>query len=78
MAEPMSLLLPKPLSEIGAQLPESSHGACRATLVLNSGRRIPNVTLAWGAEVVKIGERSVSETSDLDFSLGEVIDVLPQ
>ena len=74
----MSLLLPTPLSELAAQLPESSYGTCRVTLALRSGRRIRDVTLAWGAEVVKVGERPVSEVSDLDFSLGEVVDVLPQ
>ena len=74
----MSLLLPEHLRSIGAELPESSHGACRATLVLRSGRRISNVTLAWGSEVVKVGPNRVSLETELDFSLSEVIDVLPE
>ena len=59
-------------------MPESSHGACRATLLLRSGRRVPDVTLAWGSEIIRVGERAVSAESELDFALSEVVDVLPQ
>jgi hypothetical protein len=72
----MPLLLPSKLRDIAAQLPESSYGACRATLVLRSGRQVTDVTLAWGGEIVKIGDRRVANESEMGFSIGDVVDVL--
>jgi hypothetical protein len=57
------------------RFPESSYGASTVTLILASGRRIDNVVLA-GPRIVKVGSRMVSGAGDLDFSPGEIADVV--
>lgn len=73
----MSYLIPQLLAEKAAGFPESSYGACRATLVLRSGEKIEGVTLAWGSEIVRINSHLISSDSALSFNLAEIIDVLP-
>ena len=73
----MSHMLPQLLAEKAARFPESSHGACRATLVLRSGEKIEGATLAWGSEIVRIGSQLITSGSTLSFNPAEVIDVLP-
>ena len=64
--------------EKAASFQESSYGACRATLVLGSGERVPDVLLAWGSEIMSINGKPVSVLKDLPFELNEVVDVLPE
>jgi hypothetical protein len=72
----MSLTLPSNLAEKAADYPESSYGASRATLVLKDGRRIFDVTLAWGSEIIKIDGEAVNKKK-LGFGVTDIIDVLP-
>jgi len=74
----MAFEIPKLLVEKAASFPESSYGACRSTLVLRSGQRVPNVLLAWGSEILSINGKPVLALKDLPFELTEVVDVLPE
>jgi len=74
----MAFEIPKPLAEKAASFQESSYGACRSTLVLRSGERVPDVLLAWGSEIISIKGKPVSALEDLPFGLNEVVDVLPE
>ena len=60
-----------------ATFPESSYGATRVTLVLVDGRRIADVVLAWGVEIVRVGEHSVRLPEQLGFDIAMVSDVEP-
>jgi len=66
--------LPQKVGGKTVEFPESSYGAMRATLILRDGRRVPNVSLAWGRQVVKIGDRQISTAGDLGFALDDVVD----
>ena len=72
----MTLALPRPLADKAAGFPESSYGANRVTLVLKDGRRIFDVTLAWGSEIVAINCSPV-EKRELGFGMSDIVDVLP-
>jgi len=50
----MSAKLSPSLASKANEFPESSYGACTITLVLESGRRIDNVVLAWGRKSLKL------------------------
>ena len=50
----MTLALPQKFADKTIGFPESSYGANRVTLVLADGRRVHEVFLAWGTEIVKI------------------------
>jgi hypothetical protein len=73
----MSLKISDELAVKANSYPESSYGATTVNLILLDGRRINEVVLAAASEIVKVGGRDVSEASDLDFSLGEIADVVP-
>jgi hypothetical protein len=72
----MSLALPRPLADKAAGFPEFSYGANRVTLVLKDGRKIFDVTLAWGSEIVAIGGSPV-EKKELGFGMSDIVDILP-
>ena len=74
----MSLLLPEDIAEKMGSFGESSYGVNRVTLILADGRRIHEVFLAWGREIVKIGTRAVSHTEDLNFQLADIVDVVSE
>ena len=74
----MSLKLPHQLADKTAGFPESSYGANRVTLVLADGRRISEVFLAWGTEIVKVGPRAVAAPEDLSFALSDIVDVISE
>jgi hypothetical protein len=65
-------------AEKAAYFPESSYGVTTVTLVLGDGRRITNVRLAWGAEIVGIGDSVVNAPAQLDFDIATVRDVEPE
>ena len=71
----MALSIPQHLAEKAAAFPESSHGANRVTLVLSDARRIHEVSLAWGSEIVRIGNRAVGDQHHLGFALTDIVDV---
>ena len=71
----MSLRIPDRLADKALMFPESSYGATTVTLVLSDGRRIDEVILAGGSDIVKIKGRLVSDAKDLDFSVSEIVDV---
>ncbi len=71
----MSLSIPESLKDKVHEMPESSYGATRVTLILSNQRKIREVSLAWGEEIVKIGLNEVKEETDLDFKVSEIVDV---
>jgi hypothetical protein len=73
----MPLAIPVKLADKAAGFPECSYGASRATLVLKDGRRISDVTLAWGGEIVQLDGQRVEEEKQLGFRLLDIVDVTP-
>ena len=74
----MSLTIPDELAAKANSFPESSYGATTVSLILSNGRRVDNVVLGGASDIVKVGSRRVSEASDLEFSVSEIVDVIPQ
>jgi hypothetical protein len=74
----MSLSLPENLKDKASEFPESSYGANRVTLILPGGRKIQNVVLAWGGEIVKIGNNQIASEDDLNFKVAEVEDIVSE
>jgi len=74
----MPLLLPDGIAEKTGSFGDSSYGANRVTLILADGRRIHEVFLAWGREIVKIESRAVSRPDDLDFQLADIVDIVSE
>jgi hypothetical protein len=74
----MTLLLPDKIVDKAIGFPESSYGANRVTLILADGRRVHEVFLAWGREIVKVGDKSVFHSDDLGFHLSEIVDVVSE
>ena len=73
----MPLEIPVRLTERVSLFPESSNGTCRTTLVLKDGRRIFDVTIAWGIEIVQLNGVPVGEEKQLGFRLDDIVDVVP-
>lgn len=73
----MSLTIPDELATRANSFPESSYGATTVSLILSSGRRIDDVVLGGASEIVKVGGRRVSDASELDFRVSEIVDVIP-
>lgn len=65
-----STLLPEHLREKVRNMPESSYGATRVVVVLDDGTRIPDVDVAWGKEIVKVGRGF-----EVPFDASRVVDV---
>ncbi len=74
----MSLSLPDRLAEKTISFPESSYGANRVTLVLGDGRRVREVFLASGRDIVKVGTKAISRPEDLDFRVADIVDVVSE
>ncbi len=70
--------LPRRFHELVAAFPETSYGASRVTVTLKSGRKIRGVVIAWGRQIVKVGDTVVKDAEDLSFDPSEVIDVQQQ
>ena len=75
---PSSLSLPDTLAAKAVRFPECSYGATRVTLVLRDGRRIRDVILAGGVEIVRVGGQDVAQPSDLAFAMTEICAVRHQ
>jgi hypothetical protein len=67
--------IPTRLAEKAAGFPESSYGATTVTIVLTDGRRIADVVLAWGKQIVRVGGVLVEKPDQLGFELAMVQDV---
>ncbi len=74
----MTLNIPDHLSEKAKTFPESSYGANRVTFVLSDNRTIQNVILAWGSEIVKVGNKNITNEEDMQFDLIEIADVVSE
>jgi len=74
----MSREIPNNLSDKAASFPESSYGVNRVTLVLGDGRKVNEVYLAWGKEIVKIRNRSIKSMEDLNFDITKIVDVISE
>lgn len=62
--------IPEYLREKVVNMPESSYGVNCVTVKLDDGAEIPNVYVAWGKEVVKVGE-----SKEIPFDVSRIIDV---
>ena len=69
--------LPREFSERASQFPECHMGTNRVTLRLKNGEVIRDVYLAWGEEIVRIGDKEVRGVQDLDFRLSQIQGVAP-
>lgn len=67
--------IPPHLRAKAAGIPESSYGACTVTLVLASGKTIPDVVLAGGEEIVKVGGTPVGSERDLSFRIRDIVEL---
>ena len=74
----MSLKIPYNLSLKVADFPETSSGIKRVTLILIDGRKIHNVSLARGEEILTIQDRPIKGITDLGFNPFTIKDVLPE
>ena len=74
----MTLRIPAKLAAKAHGFPESSYGATTVTLVLANGRRIENVVLGGAEWIVKIGDRRITDSTELDFSVEDVVNVRRQ
>lgn len=74
----MTLRLPEILKNKALEFPESSQGANRVTLILSNNQHVRNVFIAWGSEIVKIGNREVSNEKDLGFKIIDVKDIVTE
>jgi len=74
----MALSLPNRLADKVAGFREASYGASRVTLVLADGRRIQRVIVAWGHDIVKVGDRTVARPADLEFRIADIVDILSE
>jgi hypothetical protein len=74
----MEFDLPEYLCEKTYGFPEHSYGANKVTLLLNDGRRVQHVLLAWGRTIVKIKEKKIEKVEDLPFIVKDVIDVISE
>ena len=74
----MTLSLPNQLANRAASFNETSYGVNRVTLVLADGRRIHEVYLGWGRDIVKIENRVVARPEELDFRLADIVDVVSE
>ncbi|HEY3932203.1 MAG TPA: hypothetical protein VGM58_07520 [Verrucomicrobiae bacterium] len=74
----VALLIPEQIADKAIGFPESSYGANRVTLILADGRRVHEVFLACGREIVKIGNKAVSHSDELGFKLSDIVDVVSE
>ena len=74
----MSLKIPYNLTGKSAAFPESSSGFNQVTLVLTDGRKINEVYLRRGEDILKIGNKTINSIWDLDFSIFEIKDVISE
>ncbi|MCP3956072.1 MAG: hypothetical protein GY697_28235 [Desulfobacterales bacterium] len=74
----MAYLLPQHLKDKVSDFPEWSHGANRVTLILSDNRKIKNVFIAWGSEIVKIGNKQIKEQDTLRFKISDIKDVVSE
>jgi hypothetical protein len=76
--EIMSLKIPYNLSGKSAAFPESSYGVNKVTLILVDGRKISEVYLAWGEEIIKIRNKPINSIKDLDFVIFDIKDMVSE
>jgi len=65
-----SNILPERLQEKVQNMPETSYGATRVVVILDDGTRIGDVYVAWGNEIVKVGEKT-----NIEFDVSKIVDV---
>ena len=74
----MSIKIPYNLSVKAADFPESSFGVNQVTLILIDGRKIREVYLARGEEIIKIRNKSIYGIKDVGFSIFEIKDLISE
>ena len=67
--------LPDALCAKAQTFRESSMNANRVTITMKDGSRIPNVILAEGAWIAKVGNKLIKSGKDLGFDLKEIQDI---
>ena len=64
-------LLPELIKSKILEFPEHRMGAHRVSLVLKDGRVIDDVVVAWGDEIVRVGDND-----EMDFRPDDVVDAI--
>jgi hypothetical protein len=65
--------LPDHIQEEIRNLPESSYGANRVVVTLDDGTEVRDVYVAWGKEIVKVGN-----SQDIPFEVSRIVNVRHQ
>lgn len=65
--------LPKNIQDKISEMPEHRYGVHKVILVLDDGTEIYDAYVAWGSEVIKIGD-----TDEVSFDLARVVDARRQ
>lgn len=65
-------ILPKALQRKISAMPESGYGVTRVIVVMDDGRRYSDVHVAWGREIVKVGQETV-----IPFDTSRIVGVEP-
>ena len=65
--------LPDTIQEKLATIPEYRHGVHRVVVTLDDGTEIHDVFVAWGSEVIRVGE-----DERINFDPGLVVDIRRQ
>jgi len=72
----MSLQLPESISDKVKNFPEYRMGANRVKLVLKNGAVINDVYIAWSTSIVKIGNKLVESSDQLNFEVDDIYEVI--
>jgi hypothetical protein len=65
--------IPEKFHDKVSGMPESSYGVTRITVTLDDGSKYPDVFVAWGREIVKVGT-----SENIPFDSSRIIAVEPQ
>ena len=74
----MTHLLPRHSKDKVLDFPEWSYGANRVTLILSDNRKIRNVFIAWGDQIVKIGNKQITKQDTLSFNISDIKDIISE
>jgi len=65
--------LPEHIQEEVRNMPESSYGANRVIVTLDDGKEIKDVYVAWGKEIIKVGD-----SEQIPFDASRIVNVRHQ
>ena len=74
----MAISIPDKLGDKASRFRECAYGVTRVTLVLRDGRRVREVLLAWGREIVQIESQKITTWQELHFDPDDITDVISE